>query len=214
MEHKMISLGEQIYNKLEGEILSGSIARGEIVTEAKLSEMLCVSRTPIREAIQRLEYEHLIENDGKNTRVLGVTKEDLEDILQIRLSLEGLAVEKAVKNVTQKDIDSLWEAIEEQEFYTKKNNPERIKDMDNRFHSIIYTMSNSVPLKYTLEPLHRRIVRFRKYSISNNTRAKKSLSEHIEIFNAIKARDTKKASELALVHVKNVMENLMELVKK
>ena len=88
---KSISLADQVFDKLESDIVSGVYPRGEILTELKLVEQLNVSRTPIREALRRLEQERLIQDTGKGSLVLGITLDDLIDIMDIRLRCEGLA---------------------------------------------------------------------------------------------------------------------------
>ena len=74
---KSTSLADQVFEKLENDIIQGVYKRGELLTELKLVEQLGVSRTPIREALRRLEQERLIEDTGKGSRVLGITMEDL-----------------------------------------------------------------------------------------------------------------------------------------
>ncbi len=88
MEHKTISLADQVFENLENDILSGKYARGELLTESKLSVTMGVSRTPIREALRRLSQEHIIEETGKGSVVVGITEEDLRDIFIIRLKIE------------------------------------------------------------------------------------------------------------------------------
>ena len=80
LDHKTVSLADQVFEHLETDILSGKYGRGEILTESKLSAELGVSRTPIREALRRLEQEHIIEETGKGSVVIGITDKDLEDI--------------------------------------------------------------------------------------------------------------------------------------
>ena len=89
MEHRMISIADQVFEELERRILSGNYERGEVLTELRLSEELSVSRTPIREALKRLAQERIIELTSKGARVIGITREDIEDICEIRLRLEG-----------------------------------------------------------------------------------------------------------------------------
>ena len=88
---KTVSLADQVFEKLEQDIITGVYARGEILTELRLVEQLGVSRTPIREALRRLEQERLIRETGKGSLVLGITVEDLIDIMEIRQRIEGLA---------------------------------------------------------------------------------------------------------------------------
>ena len=88
IEHKSVSLADQVFEHLETDILSGKYLRGDILTENRLCAELGVSRTPIREALRRLEQEHLIEESGKGSLVIGITEKDLEDIFLIRERLE------------------------------------------------------------------------------------------------------------------------------
>ena len=87
-EFKTASLSDQVFAKLESDIIQGVYPKGEILTELKLVEQLGVSRTPIREALRRLEQERLISDTGKGSVVLGITEEDLIDIMDIRLRVE------------------------------------------------------------------------------------------------------------------------------
>ena len=95
MDHKMVSLADQVFDELEKKILSGAYSRGELLTESRLSDELGVSRTPIREAFFRLSQEHLIDISPKGAYVLGITDEDIRDIYEIRIRIEGLAVRGA-----------------------------------------------------------------------------------------------------------------------
>ena len=87
----MISIADQVFEELERDILSGVYERGEILTEMQAQRELGVSRTPIREALRRLEQEHIIESTSKGARVIGISAQDIADIREIRLRLEGLA---------------------------------------------------------------------------------------------------------------------------
>ena len=97
---KTVSLADQVFERLEDDIITGVYPRGEILTELKLVEVLGVSRTPIREALRRLEQERLIAESGKGSVVLGITQEDLMDIMDIRQRVEGLAAFYAAQNAT------------------------------------------------------------------------------------------------------------------
>ena len=102
-DHKPISIADQVFEKLERDILSGKYPQGEILSELRLSGELGVSRTPIREALRRLEQERLIQDSGKGSVVLGITLEDLVDIMDIRLRCEGLAARYAALNRSEED---------------------------------------------------------------------------------------------------------------
>ena len=99
-DFRTVTLADQVFERLESDIIQGVYPRGEVLTELKLVEQLNVSRTPIREALRRLEQEHLIADTGKGSVVLGITAEDLVDIMDIRCRIEGLASYYAAKNVS------------------------------------------------------------------------------------------------------------------
>ena len=111
--HKTISLADQVFEHIENDILSGKYARGEIITEGKLSAELGVSRTPIREALRRLSQEHLIEESGKGSVVIGISEKDLDDIFLVRKQLECLAVSMAATNSTPEQLDELKEIVKD-----------------------------------------------------------------------------------------------------
>ena len=210
MEHKMISIADQVFEELEREILSGVYERDEILTEVKLSEQLGVSRTPIREAMRRLEQEHIIEPTSKGARVIGIDRDDIADICEIRLRLEGLAARWAAERAGEAGIQSLKETLELQEFYTQKQDPESIKNADSRFHQTIYALCGSHSMQDTLEPLHRKLLKYRRVSVSKTSRAQLSLLEHQAIFEAIAAHDGAKAEALTIQHVKNARDSILQ----
>ena len=208
MEHKNMSLADHVFEELEKDILSGKYARGEILTETRLSGELGVSRTPIREALRRLAGEHLIEETGKGSIVVGMTSEGVNDILLIRLRLEGECAARAAARATDEQIAEMKEVLELQEFYYTKADPEKIRSMDSEFHRLFYKFSGSAVFYDTLLPLHKRIQKYRRGSVTNSDRAGKSVIEHRAIFEAIAARDTEKARAAAEAHVKNAMESI------
>lgn len=208
IEHKTISLADQVFEHLETDILSGKYQRGETLNESKLSASLGVSRTPIREALRRLEQEHLIEEASKGMVVVGISEKDLEDIFTIRKKLEGMAAAMAAKNRTDAQLADIREALEFQEFYLEKNDPDRIKTMDSLFHETIYKMSGSIIFYDVLEPLHKKILKYRRASVSNTSRAEASVAEHRAIYEAIASGDAELSSELVIKHLENAYRHI------
>lgn len=209
IEHKTISLADQVFDHLENDILSGKYQRGEVLTESKLCAEMGVSRTPIREALRRLEQEHIIEESGKGSVVIGINEKDLEDIFLIRKSLECMAASLAAKNRTDEQLKDLKEALEFQEFYLNKNDPEQIKLMDNRFHETLYKLSGSTTFYDTLVPLHKKIQKYRRASVENSSRAAASVAEHRKIYKAIEAKNSAAAAKYASEHVENAYRHIM-----
>lgn len=209
MEHKTVSLADQVFEHLETDILSGKYSRGEILTESKLSAELGVSRTPIREALRRLEQEHIIEESGKGSVVIGITENDLVDIFLIREKLECMAASLAAKRCTEAQLAELKETLEFQEFYLSKQDAEHIKLMDNKFHRTLYKLTGSMTFFDTLVPLHKKIQKYRRASVESKSRAAASVEEHRRIFEAIAAKDSKLASKYAKEHVENAYNHIM-----
>lgn len=209
IEHKSVSLADQVFEHLENDILSGKYQRGEILTESKLSSQLGVSRTPIREALRRLEQEHIIEESGKGSVVIGITEKDLRDIFLIREKIEGMAASFAAQNRTDEQLAELKEALDLQEFYLMKQDADRIKIMDNRFHSILYKLSGSMSFYDTLVPLHKKIQKYRRNSVENKSRAEASVKEHKKIYEAIAAKDSVLAEKYTAEHVNKAFKHIV-----
>ena len=209
MNHKMLSLADQVFEQLERAILVGDYKRDEVLTEVRLSESRGVSRTPIREAIYRLGQERLVEMTGKGARVIGISAGDIADIYEIRLRLEGLCCRRAAEHGDEEQLQALRETLELQEFYTQKGDADGIMRMDNRFHQTVYDMCGSAPLRDTLEPLHRRVVKYRQVSVSTPGRAERSLAEHRKIFEAIEAGNGNLAEKTALELLKNARDSIL-----
>jgi len=180
------SLADQVFEKLENDIIHGVYPRGEILTELKLVEQLGVSRTPIREALRRLEQERLIEDSGKGSVVLGITADDLLDIMNIREQIEGLAAYYACINMTDEGLRELDHIMDLQDFYFSKWDIEHLRQADDMFHDAICELSQRSVIRDTLVPLHRKTRRYRKTAMQNKERATISLSEHRAILEALK----------------------------
>jgi DNA-binding GntR family transcriptional regulator len=208
LTHKTVSLADQVFEHIERDILSGKYERGEIVTESKLSAELGVSRTPIREALRRLEQEHLIEESGKGSIVIGISEKDLEDIFLIRKQLECLAASMAAKNHTDEQLAELKETLELQEFYVTKADTEHVKYMDNKFHRILYKLTGSTVFYDTLVPLHRKIQKYRRASLQSKSRATESVLEHRKVYEAIASRDEDLAAKTVLEHIENAYNHI------
>ena len=211
---KSTSLADKVFEKLENDIIFGVYPRGEILTELKLVEQLGVSRTPIREALRRLEQERLIEDTGKGSVVLGITKEDLTDILNIRLRVEGLATYYATKNMTEEGLQELRHVVDLQEFYYTKRDTDHMREMDDQFHALICRLSKRTVIADTLLPLHRKTQRYRKASIEDKNRTAQVVIEHRKIFDAICAGDAELAERLTTEHIARAKQSMLERVKE
>ena len=200
-EFKTVSLADQVYDRLENDIIQGVYPKGEILTELKLAEQLGVSRTPIREALRRLEQERLITDAGKGSRVIGISEDDVLDIMNIREHAEGLATYYATINMTKDGLNELKHIIDLMDFYYDKWDVEHLRRADDDFHDAICRLSKRTVIKDTLVPLHRKTRRYRKIAMEDKTRATCTLKEHHEIYDAIAAGNAELARKLATEHI-------------
>ncbi len=208
-EFRTTSLADQVFEKLENDIILGVYPRGEILTELKLVEQLGVSRTPIREALRRLEQERLITDSGKGSVVLGITEEDLLDIMNIREHIEALAAYYATVNATDEDRKELQHIMDLQDFYFSKWDVDHLRQVDDAFHDTICFMSKRTVITDTLVPLHRKTRRYRRQAMQNKERATQTLKEHHEICDAICSGDAEQARNLLAKHIENAKVHML-----
>lgn len=214
MEHKIHSLADQVFEKLEQNILTGEYAKGEIFTEMSLSKELGVSRTPVREALKRLEQECLVELSTKGAKIIGISKKDILDMYEVRIRIEGLASRLAAEVISEEGKKELCNLVELQEFYTQKGNADNIKNIDSEFHDAVYRHCGSAVFYEMLSSLHKKVAKYRKASIQNNERSFQSVKEHRAICDAIVSGDSLLAEELTIEHIKNARENIINTVKE
>jgi len=210
--HKTVSLADQVFDRLESDILTGVYQRGEILTEIRLCEALGVSRTPVREALKRLEQERLIQDCGRGMMVLSITAQDAAAIYEIRSRIEGLAARGCVENISEADLTTMREAVDLQAYYAERGDSDRVKTIDSEFHEMIYRFSGSAVLYDTLVPLHRKIQKFRKTSIEQKSRAEESVAEHKAIYAAIAAKDGDAAEKAMVFHVTSARNRLSPVI--
>ena len=207
---KSTSLADQVFDKLENDIIQGVYPKGEILTELKLVEQLGVSRTPIRDALRRLEQERLIADTGKGSLVLGITDDDLLDIMNIRERIEGLAAYYAALNVTPEAVKELTHITDLQDFYFNKHDVERLRQVDDEFHDAICRLSGRTVISDTLIPLHRKTRRYRRLAMDDWERTTQTTREHYAICQAVIAGDADLAKKLMKQHIINAKAHLIK----
>ncbi len=209
----MRSLADKVYDTLEGDILDGKYAPGDYVTESRMSEELGVSRTPVREAIRRLAQDGLLEETAHGALVLGVSPDDIAVIYEIRARVEGYAARLFTLRMTPMLLQELEENVELQEFYLERESAENSRNLDTRFHEILYQNCGSRILEDMLSSLHNKVRRYRRASYEDRERAKRAVAEHRDILAAIKARDVVLVETLVARHVENAGRSIMANLK-
>ena len=214
MEHKNISIADQVYEKLEREILSGKYPRGELLSEQRLSAELGVSRTPVREAIRRLEQDYILEDSPRGVVVVGISREEMLEMYEIRLQLEGLMARRAAENVTEEQLGEMRDTLDLQHFYlerARRDSSDQIKNLDSRFHELLYAACGSRTYYDLLVRLHKRITKFRMASVRKRSRAEESIREHEAIYAALAAHDAEQAQQAVLNHTRNALASMAEM---
>lgn len=206
-------LRDVIFEAMRKAIVSGDIKPGERLMEVSLADQMGVSRTPVREAIRRLEAEGLVTMvPRKGTHVSELSVKDTMDVLEVRAALEKLATGLAAKRMQPQQIKSL-ETIHKQFItYVEKENIEGAVRKDIEFHDLIYAASGNSRLVGVAASLREHIFRFRVIYLKDMEIAEHVEHEHSEILNALRDKDETVASELAERHIRNQMNSIVNAV--
>lgn len=199
-----LPLRDVVFNTLRQAILKGELKPGERLMEIALAEKLGVSRTPIREAMRKLELEGLVVMiPRRGAQVANITEKDLNDVLEVRIALENVAIEKACTRMSQEDMGKLWLAAKEFERTMAEGNLVRLAEADVAFHEIIYRASDNKRLNQVLNNLREQIYRYRVEYLKEEETRNLLVKEHEELTRAIRERDVEKAQEISYRHIEN-----------
>lgn len=224
MERRLKPIDFQVYNKplhgivleiLREAIVSGLLKPGEKLMEAQLAEEMGISRTPVREAIRKLELEgfvHMIPRKG--ACVAEYSEKDIIDTFRIRMALEKLAIEMAVENITDAEIDELQKVLDEEAISIDGGQLDLMVDKDVEFHDVIYRVSGNERLMMIMANLREQISRFRFVSLGGQGRGNEVLVEHGRMVEALRKRDLKLALEQTEEHIKNTQMALMTAIRE
>ena len=204
-------LREMVYEELKMQILKGSIIPGTRMMEVELAEEMGVSRTPIREAIRKLEKEGLVTIEPRRGAYASmISTEDMVEILEVRQDLEGLAAYFAADRMTDAQMEALRQVSASYDDAVKRGNMEDMIKHDTRFHHIIVESCRNKILVQMIEQLQELVLRFRYIYYDNFRRAENMPEEHAAILAAIAEGNADKARAAADIHV----DRLKELVMK
>lgn len=205
------SLRGRVFQTIREKILAGEYKHGEELKEMALASELGVSRTPVREALRQMELEGLVKIiPNKGASVIGITAKDMEDIYSMRSLLEGLCANLAAQRINEEQINKLEEIAYLTDFHVKKGNLEKLYELDNQFHEVMYEASGSRMIKHVLSDFHHYVERVRKASLQSPGRSELFNEEHKAILEAIREKDGIKAEQLANAHMQNTIANISE----
>lgn len=199
-----LPLRDVVFNTLREAILKGELKPGERLMELQLAAKLGVSRTPIREAIRMLEQEGLaVTIPRKGAEVAKMTEKDMEDVLQVRESLDELAASLACEKITDAEVEALVVAMHDFEKSIDTGDVKKIAEMDEKFHDIIYRATGNPKLVNILNNLREQIYRYRVEYLKDEKNYPLLLLEHREIVDAFVKRNREKVVSCMSLHVAN-----------
>ncbi len=207
-------LREVIFNSLREAIIIGELRPGERLMEVQLAEKMGVSRTPVREAIRKLELEGLVDMiPRKGAHVAELSVKDIMDVLEVRASLDGLATALAAERITDDELKELSHINGQFASYIQKENLNGSVKKDVEFHDIIYKASRNDKLIAILENLREQVQRFRVIYLKDYSSPKNLIKEHNDIFEAVSSRSVDVASNFAKTHILNQEDSILNSFK-
>ena len=212
--NEYLPLRDVVFNTLRQAILRGELKPGERLMEIQLANKLGVSRTPIREAIRKLELEGLVLMiPRKGAEVADITEKSLRDVLEVRKALEELAVQLTCDKITKEQIRELEQAAEQFKKTLKSNDITEIAEADVRFHDIIYLATDNQKLILLLNNLREQMYRYRIEYLKRADKYSQLLAEHEEIIRRIEKKQKKEAAEIVCKHIDNQVAAVLDLIR-
>ncbi len=196
------SLGEHVFENLKQAIIRGEVVPGTRLVESRIADALDISRTPVREAIHKLEREGLIEKLPRGGfSVLGLTREEIEETFGIRSVLESYAASLSALNYQEGALLPLEEKIGEYEMYLQKKQLEILPKINTEFHDLLYALSRSPKLNRMINHLRDQIYRFRQILLKDERMAQVSNADHRQMVALIRKKDAEGVEQLVQEHI-------------
>jgi DNA-binding GntR family transcriptional regulator len=195
-------LGHYVFENLKQAIVRGDFSPGNRLVESRIAEAMGISRTPVREAIHKLEREGLIKKLPQGGfYVLNLTREEIEETFGIRSVLESYAARLAAINHQKEELEPLEEKIGEFQYFLNRGEMGTLLKINTEFHNLLYAMSRSPKLIKMINDLQDQIYRFRKIILNIETMAKTSNDDHRQMLSAMKTRDADRVETLVRQHI-------------
>lgn len=208
-------LSKKVYRVLKTEIIKGSLKTGSKLFEGKIAEQMGISRTPVREALRELAAKGFIKITKNHGAIINnYSIEDIQEILQIRRVLEGLAARIVAKIIKEEEIKEAEKLVKQMGHLVNKCDVLTFGEIATKLHGLILNISGNKQLIRIYDNLNDLIYRFRIKSLSVPGRLKYSLAEHKNIVEALKKGDSDQADKLSQIHVENVLKNILVHTKK
>ena len=204
------TLRKKVLNYLREKILSGAMSPDERLIETRIAKEIGVSRTPVREALHSLEQERLVKAIPRVGYVVTrMQKEEVEEICEIRVAIEGLAIRRAIERAQKELVKDLRKNILRQRSELSKGNLRAYVELDAQFHEVSAVLSGSSRLIDMTQMLRRHMLRFRIQSLYIIETALKSLKGHERILDAVEKGDPKSAVVFLEQHLKSAKDDVL-----
>ncbi len=205
-----LTIRETIYRAIKQSIIDGKLAVGERIVEKTFADAFRVSRTPVREALRRLETEGHVEYIPRTGVIVsGVTKQDVIEVYKIRKALEALVIEQATQNIEDEDIEKLKNYIEIANSDVKSDDLSVVMEHYESFNDILLRVSDMSRITAVLGQIKEYVFRFRRISASKETRRQEVANEHEGIVKAIVRKDVEEAIRLNDIHLDNSLNTIL-----
>lgn len=213
--NEYLPLRDVVFNTLRQAIITGEFVPGERLMEIALANRLGVSRTPVREAIRKLELEGLVVMiPRKGAEVARITEKDLRDVLEVRSSLEELAAGLATERLDDDSREKIKTALDNfREAITTGDNP-KIADCDVEFHDTVFEATQNKRLIQIINNLREQIYRYRLEYVKDTEYHVVLMKEHEELVDAMFSGDKKGAQEIMKRHIDNQEETVIKKIQE
>ncbi len=207
---EFLPLRDVVFKTLRQAILTGELKPGERLMEIHLANRLGVSRTPIREAIRKLELEGLVTMiPRRGAEVAQITVKNLKDVLEVRKALDALAIELACERITEEELVALEEACIKFEEATLTKDARLIAKEDVELHHIIVKASRNDKLDQMVNNLAEQMYRYRFEHVKDAAQHQRLIEEHKIILESLRSKNNNKASEAVKIHIDNQEKAIM-----
>ncbi len=211
---QFLPLRDVVFNTLRQAILTGELKPGERLMEIHLANRLGVSRTPIREAIRKLELEGLvIMIPRRGAEVAQITEKSMNDVLEVRRSMDALCVELACERITEEALIQLKEACDKFEQAVQTKDIKQIAQADVALHDIIVQATGNMRLVQLINNLSEQMYRYRFEYIKDSSQHVRLIEEHRMIYDSIVRKDKDAACEAAKTHIDNQKKAIIDQLR-
>jgi DNA-binding GntR family transcriptional regulator len=207
-------LGNKAYDFIKSAILNMDLRPGQPLVDSALAQRVQVSRTPVREALRRLQTEGLVvRGPRKGWRVCSLSREDIEQIFDLKESLEGLAARRAAQRITQQCAEQLLQIVKRMEEASQTADRQTWMALDAQYHEIIFRVVGNERLRQIVGNLNDQWHRLRVGHLAVEGRVQRASQEHRWIAEAIAAHDQDRAEAMMQQHLRNLKDSLVSVLE-